>query len=87
MHEQGGQGQAHPVEAGQHRLGQHQDQDQQFGQQHQPEQSLGQAQFRQEEVVVGGFGTRFLFQALRHSGYFPNGPASDQRGSPGKSLY
>ncbi|MNN54605.1 hypothetical protein D3C81_1694280 [compost metagenome] len=87
LHEERRQGQSHPVEARQHRLGQHQHQHQQLGQKHQPEQCLGQAELRQEEIVVGGFGTRFLFQALLHPGHIPKGPAGDEPGSPGKSLY
>ncbi|MCY1295632.1 hypothetical protein D9M70_449800 [compost metagenome] len=51
LHEQRGQRQAHPVEAGGHRLGEHQRQHQQLGQQHQHQQRLGGAQFGQEEIV------------------------------------
>ncbi|MCY1539509.1 hypothetical protein D9M68_750990 [compost metagenome] len=52
LHEQRGQRQAYPVETWLHRLGQHQHQYQQFGEQHHAQQGFRLAQFRDEELVA-----------------------------------
>ncbi len=80
LHEQRRQRQPHPVKARLHRLGQHQHEHQQLGEQDQAKQGIGLAQLGDEEVIGYGSG----FHALQPVVYLPGSfLAHPVNGKPG----